>query len=513
MRKRPFGIPSLEARRAWVDVAMGRRAPSRYLRGGRVLNVFTGEVLPAGVAIVDDRIAYVGPEEPAIDATTIIDDVTGYVLVPGYIEIHVHPFQLNTPAVFAQWIASRGTTTIVADTLQILSLFRDQASQLLDADLGAPVRVLWGLRTGPQTELLGDDPIRAAFGLTAEQLAALLDHPRVVEVFEWSAWQETVRQGAPLPPVVAAALERGLPVDAHAPGASSRTLAGLAAAGASDCHESLNVEDVLARLRLGLYAPLRYSSLRPDLPELVAAVRATDGFERLMLTSDGAMPDYLRAGLMDQVIQTAIDNGVAPADAIRMATLHPASYLGLDGDLGALAPGRLADILVLEDPARPTPVRVYLGGRPLEEQAQPDWGPEAATVVAPALRRAPAVDAFRLRPEHVGLAAQTAADRIEVPVIELSNAVITRLATAELPVRDATIDFTADPSLVLAVLVDPAAGRAVRALVRGLGRIDGLASTYTCAFQPLVLGRNPEAMARAAARLARSGPGISLFDA
>lgn len=513
-----------------MDVAAGRRAPTRYLRGARVLNVFTGEVLEAGVAFWHDRIAYVGPLEPLIDQDTVVDDLHGRLLVPGYVEIHAHPFQFYSPWSLGNLAVARGTTTLVCDTLSFLHVVGPRTGEVIDRFPAGPARLLWGLRTAPQTETGFDGP--TSFGMTAEQMVALLDHPQVVEIFEWAEWAGLVRDGEPLPELIAAALERGLRIDAHGPGASHRTLAGLAAAGAGDCHESIRAEEVLERLRLGLYVPLRHSSLRPDLPELVAAVRATDGFERLLLTTDGSTPGWMLAGVMDQAVAAAVAHGVAFADAIRMATLHPAEYLGLGGDLGAIAPGRLADVLVLPGEGEPVPEQVYVGGVPvardqrlLHPPAPPDW---TALGLGP-LRAGGEVgaDAFTLP------AAGDAGGEVTLPVIELLNAVITRRGEARLPVRDGRAAFTEDPDLCLAVLLpnlvpslipgrgnpehpSPGAagpaGRAVRALLRGFGNVAGLATSYTCAFAPLVIGRDPRAMARALTRIMAAGGGISLWD-
>lgn len=527
----PWTEPGPETRRAWVDVASGRRAPTRYLRGGRVLNVFTGEVLEAGVALWHDRIAYVGPLEPLLGPETVVDDLDGRLLVPAYLEVHAHPFQLYSPWSLGQQAAARGTTTLVCDTLAFLHLLGPGITRLLDATPGAPARLLWGLRTDPQTETGLDGP--AAFGMTVEQMIALLDHPRVVEVFEWAEWTGVVRRGEALPQVLAAALARGMPVDAHAPGASHRTLAALAAAGASDCHESIRAGEVLERLRLGLYVPLRHSSLRPDLPDLVAAVRATDGFERLMLTTDGPTPAFAAQGLMDQAVAAAVANGVSFVDAVRMATLHPAAYLGLERHLGAIAPGRLADLLVLPGEGTALPDQVYIGGalvaqdqRLLHPSSPPDWnalGLGPLTVTSRALP-APAGDAATFTLPAAG-------DEITLPTIELLNAVITRQGEARLPVRNGRADLAAAPDLCLAVLLphlgagpaqaEPAAGSGaapmdaphpVQALVKGFGRVAGLATSYTCAFAPLVIGRDPQAMARALGRILDAGGGISLWD-
>ena len=225
------------------------------------------------------------------------------------------------------------------------------------------------------------------------------------------------------------------------------------------------------------------------------------------------------------------------ADAVRMATLHPAAYLGLERHLGAIAPGRLADVLVLPGEDEPVPEQVYVGGVPvarhqrlLVPQVRPDWtalglGPlpdpgevDAGIFTMPAAAPMPGA-ATGASPAHGEVAPR--AGEVSVPVIELLNAVITRRGATRLPVRDGCIDFTADPQLCLAVLLPGAApgaaapgqtGGPVRALVRGFGRVAGLATSYTCAFAPLVIGRNPQAMARALRRILAAGGGISLWD-
>ncbi|PZN07515.1 MAG: adenine deaminase, partial [Bacillota bacterium] len=508
---------------------MGRRPPDAWFRGGVVLNVFTGEWQRAEIWVAGRRIAYVGPDEPVPGPDTEIVDCSDRYLVPGYIEVHAHPFQLYSPRALAAVIVPRGTTTLVSDTLVLWQALGPDLQRALDAGLAPPLRELWGLRAAPQTVTAtggqaegstGDAEFEAAFGLPAREAARLLDHPRVVEVFEWTNWVPAIRGGTPAPEIVTAGLLRNLPVDGHAPGASYRTLTALAAAGMSDCHESIRAEEVLDRVRLGLFAILRHSSLRPDLPELVSAAREAfaRGFgHRLALTTDGPTPAFLREGFLDHVLHIAFQLGLEPAHGYRLVTINPATYLGLDRHLGAIAPGRLADINVLRDPADPRPVEVWIDGRPVARDGrltapQPavDWAGLGLVPRDCPLPRDAAEWIYRPGP-----AATPAGDgrSVRIPVIELLNAVIARLGEREVTLDgDGRARLPAGEDLLFAAFVDPVRRRISRGVVAGFGAgVAGLASTYTVAGGLLVLGREPEAMMRAARAVAGSG-GIALVE-
>ncbi|HEY8552656.1 MAG TPA: adenine deaminase C-terminal domain-containing protein [Thermaerobacter sp.] len=514
------------ARELAVRVAMGQRPPDLWFRGGTVLNVYTGRWEPAEVWVAGSRIAYVGPDQPTVGPDTRVVDCRGRYLVPGYLEIHAHPFQLYSPRALGAVIAPRGTTTLVSDTLLLGQILGRRFPAVLDAGLVAPVRDLWGLRVAPQSVTPspgaparsdgGDPDFAAAYGMTAAEGIALLHHPRIVEIFEWTRWANALRREEPLPPVLAAGLERGLAVDGHAPGASPRTLAALAAAGVGDCHESIRADEVLERVRVGLFAILRHSSLRPDLPALVAAAReafARGYGHRLALTTDGPTPETVEQGFLDLALRVAMEAGLEPDQAYRMATVNPAMYLGLDRYLGAIAPGRLADVNVLEHPEEPVPLAVWIDGRPVaregrlvDEPAPLDWnalglGPRRVAAGAEAVREA-------LRFAGTGDHGR----RVRLPVLRLVDAVITRLETREVEIdAEGMPVLQPEDDLLAALLFAPSGERVTRALVAGFGGgVEGMASTYTMAGGLLVLGRRPEAMVRAA--MGAAGGGIVLVE-
>jgi len=485
---------TIAERRRLTDVARGASPADLYVHGASLLNVYTGEIYPAAVAIKGERIAYVGSRDDMVGPRTRMVDATGQVLVPGYIDPHVHPATLTTPAALARFILPLGTTTVVADTLQFWELggfatFRAAA----DALLASPLRFYWMLRPHAQSRAPGEwrrfEP---------RTLARAMAHPRVLAIGEVTRWPDAWRGDSEL--LRRLALARGKRVEGHTAGASADKIAAIAAAGFTSDHEPITAAEVLDRARQGIAVMLRESSLRPDLSGLLDALKTAPALaSRLMLTCDGSMPAFIRThGFVDHLIRVALECGVAPLDAYRMATLNPATYYGLDADLGGVAPGRYADICLLEDLAAPRPLTVIArgkviaaGGRLLGRVPEPPW----RRIFTSAAARLAA--GWRVYPDDFALPA-----RPRYPVISLSSAVITRLEERAMA-----------PGDLHAALIDRG-GRwiAPGVVARFAELLDGFAATISTDFNILALGRRPAAMARAVNRLLELHGGIVLVE-
>jgi adenine deaminase len=347
---------SRERRRRLLRVASGDEPADLALVGGRVLNVFTGTLSGRAIGVAEGRIAWVreecGPAREVVD----LDAAT---VVPGLIDAHTHVDILCTPTAFAETAARFGTTAAVADTFTLSRyLSDDELTGVLTALSHASLKLLWGVSAGD----IGADPSL----LPPDRLEALLAREDVSGAGELTAWRLLLEGDERLGGFVSAAVGAGLRVDGHLPGASPTTLGRLAAAGVTSDHEAITGDELAARIELGIWTMIRHSTLRRDGTELGRAVheRALP-MDRLMLTADGLLPQDLARGHMDRVVRAVVEGGVAPIDAVRMATLHPATYLGLDAHLGSLAPGRCADLLVVDDLERFSPQAVYCDGEPV----------------------------------------------------------------------------------------------------------------------------------------------------
>jgi len=492
----PAAALTVAQRRRLTAVARGAAAADLYVRGGTLLNVYTGEIYPANVAIAGERIAYVGSRDDMVGPRTSTLDAAGRVLVPGYIDPHVHPAHMVTPSALARHVLPLGTTTVFADTLQFWELGGLRAFRTVaDALAGSPLKFYWMIRVHAQARSL-DEPRRYPL----RDLARALAHPWTIAAGEVTRWPEVWSGRRDLLTRLDLALRRGQRVEGHTAGAAGEKIAAIAAGGLTSDHEPITAREVLERARQGIAVMLRESSLRPDLVGLLDALKEAPALvSRLMLTADGSMPAFIRDhGFVDHLIRTALERGVAPIDAYRMATLNPALYLGRDADLGGIAPGRYADLCLLRDLSEPRPEAVVArgrlaarDGRVLVSVPEPDWRrafgrPEARLTVR-----------WRARPEDFRLPPRT-----QYPVIRLVSAVITRLEERALA-----------PGDLRAALVDRAGRWVAPGVVADFAeRIDGLASTITTDFNILVLGRSPEAMARAVNRLLDVRGGVVIVD-
>ncbi len=493
---------TLDELRILLEVASGRRPADVYLESATVLNVYSGELYPANVAFTAGRIAYVGPNRGMVGPETQVLAFPGKILAPGYIDPHTHITGMATPVEFAREVLRTGTTTLVADAMQlVLQTPPDRIAPLLETLAAMPVRLLWAVRLHGASHL----PDEAMFSL--ERVQALLDLDVVRTVGEVTRWPAVYYGDDDLLRKIAAALAAGRRIDGHAPGASYDRLSALAAAGWSSDHEAITAAEITNRLRAGMYTMLRHSSLRPDLPALAEALtpeRARSG--RLMLTADGPEAVTIaREGYLDNVIRRAIAAGIEPVLAYQMATLAPAAYVGLDEDLGGIAPGRRANLVVLDDLREPRPSTVFADGRiaaqdgvctaPFPEIAWSDFMPRR---FAPDWEPAP--DLFEMPAPGNG-------DTVAFPAIVLENSVITRRVDVPMPVRGGRLDV---PSTVVRLaLIDPRGRWIVRgALGNFVHRLGGLASTFNVTAHLTVLGQHPGDMARAARRVLELGGGI-----
>lgn len=482
-----------------MRVALGEEKADLFFRGGTVVNVYSGELVEANVAIAGDRIAYVGSSEEAVGSETEVVDAEGLYVAPGWIEAHSHAYLYYNPESLAEAVLPGGTTTIVSDDLVFSAIGGAETSRaVMDACAELPLRFLWYARPEPASPVADGEENH----FDDERLRAVLDHPLTMGVGEAPAWARfLLNEDSPYGPAIVEAQERGLLADGHTTGARDKRLAALAAAGLRSCHEAITADEALERLRLGLRTPLRHSSLRPDLPELLRLITEKDvDTSRVLFTTDGPAADSIaERGYLDGMLRMAVEAGVPPIKAIQMATINPATYLHLDDHLGGVAPGRLADLVLLEDLHSFRPRLVVAGGKVAAREGE---------MVAPS---SGVVDweALGLRAEFrpggwIESPAIHDGPTDELPVISFVSDVITSLE--EPP------DGGGLPEGYLRATHITRDGRHVtRALVRGFAnQLDGFATTATSSGHLLVFGRNPEAMALAASRVRALRGGTAL---
>jgi adenine deaminase len=184
-----------------------------------------------------------------------------------------------------------------------------------------------------------------------DEIAAALDDPRVLGMGEVVSWLRVIQCDEEILQRLEIANRNGQIVHGHTAGARDQKLCGVAAAGISSCHEPIRFEDALERLRLGYWTMLREGSLRQDLADtLPKLIAAGVNLQRIILVTDSMTPDDVEEhGHMDHVVRRAMGLGLSPLQAIQSVTLNPATYSGLEQDIGGVAPGRFADIVLIDD--------------------------------------------------------------------------------------------------------------------------------------------------------------------
>nr|WP_239586194.1 adenine deaminase C-terminal domain-containing protein [Brevibacillus laterosporus] len=490
-----------------IRTAKGLEAASVWITGGTILDVYTKSWRKADIVLAGERIAYVGEKVPLVNEDTICINAKDKYIVPGYIEPHAHPFQWYNPFTLADYALQTGTTTMISDSLFFFQLLPyDKLSSLFGEINKHPMKQFFWARLDSQTL---PDP-EGVF--QRERIKELLDHPLVIQAGELTDWRGILDEREELLEGMRYALDLGKRIEGHHPGASYQTLALAAAHGVGACHESMKAEELLHRLQVGMYATLRHSSIRPDLPKLITEWLELDlpWSPRMMLTSDGATAPMLRNGVMDYTIRVAIESGMPIEEAYVMATLNPATYYGMDTEIGGIAPGRLADILLLTEKNNPTPETVIANGLIIVQEglvvAKVPKSQMSDYVSGSLTMEEMVSDQWFLFPDKTqALSLDT------LPVICMINAVISKLD--ETTVIHNWEELIQIPDAMLAVLIDPKTKQLTKAILRGFAvELEALATSFHASTEFLVLGRNPQSMKAALQEIMASKGGVAIIE-
>lgn len=330
-----------------LNVVKGRTRPDTVIVNGKIVNVFTNSVDEGSSVIIKDGfIASVEDKDKAASyRPKRIIDAGGAYLCPGFIDSHTHIDSLYPFYALVPYSIRGGTTTVVTETSAVAcACGMEGVTAFTESTRGYPVRCyfLAPPLTPPFPEMEGSK------GLTLEEFNLFLrrqDVPAIGEAY----WTRIVEGDPRILKQAVSALNANKKLDGHAAGARAKRLIQYVLTGITSCHESVTVDEVMEKLRLGLTIMIRQGFVRKELPELHRLKDMDIDTRRLILTSDVFDAVMLREeGYLDSIVRTAISYGFKPMDAIKMVTINPADYYGFR-HLGAIAPLRHADILFLTD--------------------------------------------------------------------------------------------------------------------------------------------------------------------
>jgi adenine deaminase len=485
------GMPDLARRLA---VARGDEPADLVIRGARVFSVFTREWLDGDLAIADGFVAGLGD----YDGTEILE-LSGRYLVPGFIDAHMH-LESSKLLVdeFARLVLPLGTTAVVADPHEIANVLgTDGVHWLADLCDDIPLDVFFMASSCvPASEF--ESPRRP---LLPGDLEGLLRRRRVIGLAEMMNFPGVVSGSES--ELAKLALPGATHVDGHAPSVLGKALNAYAAAGIRSDHEMSTIEEGRERLRAGMWVLIREASGARNLHALLPLVHEF-GPHRLAFCTDDREPEHIaEEGHINSMVRAAVAGGVSPEDALVMASFNPAQWHGLR-DLGALAPGYQADVLVLPDLERFVPELVLKAGRPVEAVRKlevPEWVRHTVRI------RPLATNDFSVPWEGDGGA------RV---IGIVPDQIVTESLVDEPRVEGAKAVADPERDLLKIAVVERhlGTGRIGLGFVRGFGlRSGALASTVAHdAHNVVVVGVKDDDMLRAVRRLSDTGGGVVVVD-
>lgn len=493
------------------DVCMGRTPADLLITNGRLVNVHTREVLDGtDVAVKDGRVAMFGDAQHTRGPHTEILDAHGAYLVPGLIDTHLHvESAMVTVARFAEAVLPHGTTTVLIDNHEIANVLGlDGIRWMLDEGRGLPLKVLLAVPSCvpalPGFEdagaVIGPDDIREA--LTWDGVAALGEMMNMPGVYGSDARTHEM---------IGTVLDAGLPVTGHwsLHGWTDHRLHAYACAGVDSDHETVFREDALAKLRAGMWVQFREGSAWHDVAEC-ARVLTEDGVDsrHALIVTDDMHPGTLAStGHINHAVRTAIEAGLDPVHAIQLATVNAAEYMGRRHDLGSIAPGRCADILLVEDLRELRPHVVLADGQRIPEGVLPALAPPAEFRRTVRLKRALTADDLRIEAPDAG----------ETATVRAIGMVPGELATEhraidDVPIAGGAVEAVVDLDLAKAASIERHGGSGSIGLgfVQGLGLKRGAVATTVAHdnHNLFVVGTNDADMLVAIERLAAAGGGM-----
>ena len=483
-----------------IDVALGREKADLAIVDGTVLNVYTGEFLEqCSVAVKGEWIAYVGPNpEKNIGQETEIIDARGKILIPGLIDGHAHlaDFQYS-PAEFLRYAMVGGTTTIITETIEPYPISGYEGIvDFLAALQDQPIKIF---ATAPAMASTSS----RVHGLPKETLKKLLSRDDILGFGE-SYWQAVLQEPEKFLPNYEETLRFGKHLEGHSAGARGRKLMAYLAPGISSCHEPINAEEALERLRLGIHVMIREGGMRKDL-EAIAELRYS-GIDprRLILVTDGVVAeDLLETGYMEGVVQKAIDCGFDPVEAIRMSTLNVAEYFCLDGIIGGIAPGRYADMVIIPDADRIKAECVISKGRVIAREGRLLVSPRDHTFSRESLNSIKL--SGNIQPKDFTIPIPPEVTSVNIRVIDQVSDLVTKELVTDFPVIGGEIRPDTGRDILKVAAVDRrfSPGKTFVGLIRGFKlRTGAIASSGAWeTANIIVVGENEEDMAGAVNRI------------
>ena len=500
-----------------VAVAAGRLPADLVVRGIKLVNVQSREVLEGWqVAVAAGRFAYIGPDaNHCVGPQTRVIDGDGRYLIPGLCDGHMHiESGMLTPAEFAAAVIPHGTTTMFTDPHEIANVLGLRGVRMMhDEALMQPVNIYTQMPScapsAPGLETTG-------FEISAEDVAEAMAWPGIIGLGEMMNFPGVINGDAQMLAEMAATMNAGKTVGGHyASPDKGVAFSAYVAGGAADDHEGTAEADAIARVRNGMRSMMRLGSAWYDVESQITAVteKGLDPRNFILCTDDCMAATLVNDGHMNRVVRHAIACGCDPVVALQMATINTATHFGLERELGSIAPGRRADMILTSDLVTLPIEEVIARGQTVARDGQItvecphfDWPKDARATVR--LGKVVAAPDFEIT-------APAGRNRVTVRVIGVvENQAPTEALEADLPVVDGIVEAEGGVCQIALVERHRATGDVVNGFVSGFEYEGRMAIASTVAHDShhmIVVGTDRDMMAAAANRLGEVGGGVSIW--
>lgn len=475
-----------------IDVAAGREKADLVLKNSTYVNVFSGELDTCDIAVCEGLIVGLGSYEGHMEA-----DMTGKVVCPGFIDAHIHlESSLVSPAEFARAVLPHGTTTVITDPHEITNVMgTDGIDYMLAATEGLPVDVRFMIPSCVPASPMDE----SGANLDYRDIDSFFTHPRVQGLAEMMNFPGIISADASTVAKIITSQAHHKKIDGHAPGLRGHDLNAYISAGVYSDHECADMEDALAKLKLGQFIMIREGTAAKNLEALMALIKSEKHFDRCMFCTDDKHPsDLLEKGHIDYICREAVRMGADPIMTVQVACLHAARYFLLN-NRGAIAPGYLADFAIVEDLKDFNVVTVYKKGKRVYHEGTLEHFPDPVI------------------PEHLD---RLAHNTFHLPVLTPAEFANTRprgiigMIPGQILTEDAgyaeSVDLSRD-ILKMAVIERHKNTRHIGiGYLRGYGLTEGAVATSVAhdSHNIICVGASDEDMAFAANRIARNKGGI-----
>ncbi len=503
-----------------IDVAMGRTPADSVVRGGKWVNVYSGEIIPdTDIAIAAGRIAFVGADAShTIGPDTKVIEANGRYMVPGLCDAHMHVESgMVTVTEFARAVIPHGTTSMFIDPHEIANVLGLPGVRLMHDDavslpINVQVQVPSCVPSAPGLENAGAE-------FSVEDVTEALTWPNACGLGEMMNFPGVAMNDPKMIGEIGATQRANKTVGGHyASPDLGLMFHGYVAGGPADDHEGTRKEDPVARIRQGMRAMLRLGSAWYDVAEQIKPV-TEDGMDPrnfILCTDDSHSGTLVHDGHMNRVVRHAIAQGLKPITAIQMATLNAAQHFGMERDLGSISPGRRADIILTSDlPTLPIEL-VIAEGEVLAENGV--LTADIPAVTYPDFAKNTVNLGKELSAGDFDIEAPAGATKVRARVIGvIENQAPTKALEADLNVADGLVQMDAGNDVCQIALVERhrGTGGVVNGFVSGFCYDKPCAVASTVAHDShhmIVVGTNKEDMAAAANHLGKVGGGITVFS-